>query len=362
MTRSRLLIAASTWLLLALTLACTTNTTPGPTSPLATPYTPLAAEIAEVRAGAELPSTFPAQPGATLTPDPVLLETERGLYQALADARADAAQLELQITLNAQQREADVATATAQAALRHDNATATAIAATATAEARREEAYWAGVTATAQWQATQDALAVSQALAEQTAQQALANATATAVISAARRSDAAHYATMTAVYEHSLIQRERDARRNQIEWGAYIGITITAFLAILALITVWTSRRMPDGTVMVPGFLAALMGLSFVDARKSQRPVTSLWAIRQRAESPDLLGDAQMQERQAQRADLIRLTEVTPQPALRRRTQRRLPPGRQQGLPRVQVVPPAQLTQLNPLLLAAARDQWENER
>ena len=361
MRKNQPIIVGSLVLLLALTLACE-STTPGAVSPLATPYTPLAAEVAAVRAGALLPGTFPAQPGATLTPDPVLLETERGLYQALADARADAANLELQITLNAQQMAADAATATAQAALRHEQATATAIAATATADARREAAYWADATATAQWQATQDALVSSRELAEQEALIAVANATATAVISEAQRANVAHYATMTAVHEDTLLQRERAARRDKVAWGAYIGITITALLAILALITVWTSRRMPDGTVLVPGFLAALMGLSFVDARKSQRPVTSLWAIRQRTESPDLLGDPQAQEREAHRAYLVRMAEVAPRPAVQRRTQRRLgPTPTARGLPPVQIVNPTDLLQVNPLLLAAAREQWEQE-
>ncbi len=332
-------------------------------SPLGTPARtayPPAQGVDAVRQEAGLPPRFPENPTARLvtpTPESPFLDTDRELYTALAAVRIREAELEVQMTAVAADREAAAWeaqrtgwTATAEWNAYWDAQTATAVAVA-----------W---TATAEWRATASALDVGGTATAQANERLVAEAQATAVISAARRADLAAVATATAAAELQT-RVQRDARRQEfVNNVLLVAAFVIAGLLFMGLIPALFTRRLPDGTVIMPAWIMKLFGLTTVDPRKSPGPVLSIGGPTMTATAPAVV-DADTQALQSQRGDTLRLAELQPpvQKALLRQALHR--PGSRglRGAPSsVEVFTPEQLAQyVNAELLRSAAEEWQRQ-
>jgi len=333
------------------------------TSPLGTPARtayPPAQGVDAVRQEAGLPPRFPENPTARLvtpTPESPFLDTDRELYSALAESRIRTAELEVQMTAVAADREAAAWeaqragwTATAEWHAYWDAQTATAVA--------------GGWTATAEWRATAAALDVGGTATAQASDRLIAEAQATAIISAARRADLAAVATATAVAETAAVQRRQTQLSEVTRLFFFVLLVTFSLLLGLGLIPALFTRRLPDGTVIMPAWIMRIFGLTTVDPRKSPGPVLSIGGPTMTANAPDVV-DADTQALQSQRGDTLRLAELQPpvQKALLRQALHR--PGSRglRGAPSsVEVFTPEQLAQyVNAELLRSAAEEWQRQ-
>ncbi len=251
------------------------------------------------------------QPTLSPHPEPVeafvmpTTQSEEALTEYMeAAARYGAQQTATAMAVQQQQREMAIAGATATAQwsqLEYNQAVARA---TATAQWEQQQTA-ARATATTAWQATADAMAWQGTQTALRVEEMDAAARATAQIMAQERQNSVLPLTLTPAM--AAMQNQMTVNTLKL-YGGIAGIVVACLLFIiglLAFVTVQSTRRMPDGTLVVPAFLAWIAGVAAIDPLRATGPIVKTWMGRN--EVP-LVGDPEQQEQENRRAGFIRLT------------------------------------------------------
>jgi len=259
------------------------------------------------------------------------------------------------VALQERPLEAEVAAATVTAQWEQRQA---ALRSTATIQSVRSES---AARATAVWQSTAEAVSWQATLSALKIAEIQAAAEATTQIMEGQRQLAVLPLTLTPAAKQEQAQKTADALKF---FGGLIAILIAGALFIigaLSFVTMQSARRMPDGTIVMPAFLAWIAGLSALDPLRATGPVVKTWMGRTEVPAVE---DPDRQEQENRRAGFIRLTAAASEGggSSKSRSKPELPSDAGFEPPAVTLVAPEQAQKiLDNQMLAAIDQDWEKK-
>jgi hypothetical protein len=217
-------------------------------------------------------------------------------------------------------------------------------------------------TATAVWQTTADAVAWQSTLSAIKVAEIQAAANATTQVMEEQRQLALLPLTLTPAARQQEAQNTADTLKF---FGGLAAILIAGALLIigaLSFVTMQSARRMPDGTIVMPAFLAWIAGLSALDPLRATGPVVKTWMGRTEVPAVE---DPDRQEQENRRAGFIRLTAAAAGEGGgggKSRSKSELPADAGFEPPAVTLVAPEQAQKiLDNQMLAAIDQDWDKK-